>query len=56
MGNVQKHRVVSAFFHFGVNGPCHHIPAGQILLGIVFFHESMTGRIDQDAALPPDGL
>ena len=29
VGDVQKYRVIPAFFKLRINGPGHHIPAGQ---------------------------
>jgi hypothetical protein len=50
VGDVQKHAVLAGAFEFRVDGTGHHVPAGQVFLGVVAFHERVAVGIHEAAA------
>ncbi len=53
MADIQKDAVVTGLFEFGVDGPGHHVPEGQILQGVVFGHEGRAVFIHENPAFAP---
>jgi hypothetical protein len=49
-GDVQKHAVGPALFHFAVDGPSHDVARGEGFERVITVHEGLAGGIAQNAA------
>src|SRR5579863_9087741 len=53
MAAVEIDMFGTGFFHFAVDRPGYDIAGGEVLSGVVFFHERFPAAVAQDAAISP---